>query len=128
MFCAHLQLAEFRNYAQLDCALPPGISVIQGANGSGKTSLLEAIYLLATTRSPRSSFDAELVNTQASADLGVPPFARIAAQVTRREDQVSLELIVAREDSRALTQPVGSAPELAGATPPTAVARKRVKI
>ena len=52
MFCAHLQLAEFRNYAQLDCALPAGISVIQGANGSGKTSLLEAIYLLATTRSP----------------------------------------------------------------------------
>jgi DNA replication and repair protein RecF len=128
MFCAHLQLAEFRNYAALDCALPAGISVIQGANGSGKTSLLEAIYLLATTRSPRSSFDAELVNTQAGADLGVPPFARIAAQVTRREDQVSLELIVAREDSRALTQPAGSAPELAGALPPTAVARKRVKI
>src|SRR6476660_1566856 len=108
MFCAHLQLAEFRNYAHLDCALPAGISVIQGANGSGKTSLLEAIYLLATTRSPRSSYDAELVNTAATADYGVPPFARVAAQVARRSEPVALELIIAREDSRPLGVPAGA--------------------
>src|SRR4051812_27812764 len=103
MFCTHLRLDDFRNYARLDCDLPAGISVIQGANGSGKTSLLEAIYLLATTRSPRSSYDAELVNPLATADLGVPPFARIAAEVTRLGEPVALELIIARDDSRPLT-------------------------
>ncbi|HUS16525.1 MAG TPA: DNA replication/repair protein RecF [Chloroflexia bacterium] len=128
MYCAHLRLDEFRNYGRLDCDLPAGISVIQGANGSGKTSLLEALYLLATTRSPRASYDAELVNTLAAADLGVPPFARIAAQVIRRDEPVALELIIAREDSRALTLPAGTAPELAGAAPPPPIARKRIKI
>jgi DNA replication and repair protein RecF len=128
MFCTHLTLAEFRNYAALDCDLPEGISVIQGANGSGKSSLLEALYLLATARSPRASVDAELVNTAATADLGVPPFARIAAEVTRRTDSVSLEVIIAREDSRSLTVPTGDSPELAATTPANPVARKRIKI
>lgn len=128
MFCTHLLLDEFRNYSHLDYALPAGISVIAGANGSGKTSLLEAIYVLATTRSPRASYDAEMVNTIATADLGLPPFARIAAQVARRSDPVALELIIAREDSRPLTVAPGAAPEMAGALPPAPVARKRIKI
>ncbi|HEX6606846.1 MAG TPA: AAA family ATPase, partial [Chloroflexia bacterium] len=128
MFCTHLTLAEFRNYAALDCDLPEGISVIQGANGSGKSSLLEALYLLATARSPRASVDAELVNTEAAADLGVPPFARVAAEVTRRTDAVALEVIIAREDSRSLTVPPGDSPDLAAAAPASPVARKRIKI
>src|SRR5690349_8018011 len=128
MFCTHLTLAEFRNYAALDCDLPEGISVIQGANGSGKSSLLEALYLLATARSPRASVDAELVNTEAGADLGLPPFARVAAEVMRRTDPVALEVIIAREDSRSMSIPPGDSPELAAAAPASPVARKRIKI
>jgi DNA replication and repair protein RecF len=128
MFCAHLRLDDFRNYAHLDCDLPAGISVIQGANGSGKTSLLEAIYLLATTRSPRSSYDAELVNTLAPADLGVPPFARVVADIVRHTEPVALELIIAREDTRPLTVPTGAVPTVAAGTPAAPVARKRIKI
>ncbi|HMA34751.1 MAG TPA: DNA replication/repair protein RecF [Chloroflexia bacterium] len=128
MYCTHLHLDEFRNYAHLDCTLPAGISVIQGANGSGKTSLLEAIYLLATTRSVRASYDAELVNTLASADLGVPPFARIVAQVARHAEPISLELVIAREDSRPLAIPAGAAPELAAPPATAPIARKRIKI
>ncbi len=128
MYCTRLQLAEFRNYAVLDCALPPGISVIQGGNGSGKTSLLESLYLLATTRSPRAAGDAELVNMAAVADLGVPPFARICADVTRHEEGVALELIIARDDYRALTLPAGTAPELAATAPALPAARKRIRI
>ena len=128
MFCEHLDLAEFRNYAHLDRDLPTGISVIGGANGSGKTSLLEAIYLLATTRSPRAAYDAELVNTGAVADLGVPPFARIAAHIERRAGPVALELIIARDDNRPLAIPTGDVPEMAAGTPGAPVARKRIKI
>jgi len=41
--------------------LPPGPTLFVGPNASGKTSLLEAILLLATTRSPRTTYDRELV-------------------------------------------------------------------
>ena len=45
----------FRNLAPLKLELSPGSHLIIGANGAGKTSLLEAVYLLATTRSFRTS-------------------------------------------------------------------------
>lgn len=46
---------QFRNYPQLDFYPDPRLSVIIGANGSGKTSLLESIYTLSTGRSFRTS-------------------------------------------------------------------------
>jgi DNA replication and repair protein RecF len=109
MHCQHLQLDDFRNYAHLELELAPGISVFQGENASGKTSLLEAIYLLATSRSPRTNADVELINTAAETYPGTPPFARVAAQVARRRGLVQLQLIIAREDSRPLDGAPGSA-------------------
>ncbi len=44
--------------------LEPGLIVFQGENGHGKSNLLEAAYLLAIARSPRSSSDRELVNRE----------------------------------------------------------------
>lgn len=41
-----LQIGDFRNYRQTELRLCPGINVILGENGSGKTSLLEAIYFI----------------------------------------------------------------------------------
>src|SRR5690349_7138196 len=102
MHCQHLELTDFRNYPSLELLLEPGISVFQGENASGKTSLLEALYLLATSRSPRTNAEVELVNTQAETFPGVPPFAHVGAQVARRRGQVALQLIITREDSRPL--------------------------
>ena len=69
-----LVLVNFRNYVRL--ALTPGdpITVLVGDNGQGKSNVLEAIYLLATTRSPRTGNDRELVHWRARRD--VIPFAR----------------------------------------------------
>ncbi len=50
-----------RCYQQLTLDLPPGQNLFLGPNASGKTSLLEAILLLATTKSPRTTYDRELV-------------------------------------------------------------------
>lgn len=50
-----LRLDGFRNLERLDLRVPEGSLLVSGKNGSGKTSLLEAIYLLATTRSFRTS-------------------------------------------------------------------------
>ena len=47
MHLEHLSLANFRNYARLEIDLPSGVSLMVGANGQGKSNLLEAIYYLA---------------------------------------------------------------------------------
>ncbi len=61
MYISKLRLQYFRCYQQLTLDLPPGPTLFVGPNASGKTSLLEAILLLATTKSPRTTYDRELV-------------------------------------------------------------------
>lgn len=50
-----LQLSNFRNFGEAKATLSSGINLIYGENGSGKTSLLEALHLLSTGKSFRSS-------------------------------------------------------------------------
>ncbi|UZX01183.1 DNA replication/repair protein RecF [Arthrobacter sp. CDRTa11] len=61
MYLQHLSLTDFRSYAQVDLALEPGVTVLVGANGIGKTNLMEAIGYLATLSSHRVSSDAPLL-------------------------------------------------------------------
>lgn len=53
MHLTHLWLHDFRNYQVAELELPPGLTVVRGSNGEGKTSLLEAIGYLATLGSFR---------------------------------------------------------------------------
>ena len=74
MYIDELKLRFYRNYQRAEVSLINGMNVIIGDNGQGKTNLLEAIYLLSTTRSHRNDDDRELINfTQefASAELTV---------------------------------------------------------
>ena len=48
-----LKLVNFRNYLNLEVSFHPNLNIIYGKNGSGKTNLVEAIYVLALTRSFR---------------------------------------------------------------------------
>lgn len=57
-----LVLTNFRNFTDLDVELPPGVVVFFGANAQGKTTLLEAVYLLAIARSFRAENEREVVN------------------------------------------------------------------
>lgn len=61
MYLEHLSLTDFRSYAQVDLALGPGVTVLVGSNGIGKTNLMEAIGYLATMGSHRVSTDAPLL-------------------------------------------------------------------
>ncbi|MEO7836255.1 MAG: DNA replication/repair protein RecF [Acidimicrobiales bacterium] len=53
MLLTHLWLHDFRNYEAADLTLSPGLTVVRGSNGEGKTSLLEGISYLATLASFR---------------------------------------------------------------------------
>ncbi len=79
MHIEHLSLQNFRNYARLEVSLPKGAILLHGANAQGKTSLLEAIFYLATARSPYTTSDRQLINW--NADNDVLSFARLTAEV-----------------------------------------------
>jgi DNA replication and repair protein RecF len=96
MYVSQLSLRDFRNYQRLDLQVAAGISLLYGPNAAGKTSVLEALFYLATTRSPRISADRELVRWDAVGEAGVTPFARVAAEVRRSAGKVRLEVIVQR--------------------------------
>jgi DNA replication and repair protein RecF len=56
-----LTARDFRGYGHLDVELGPGLTIVWGANGAGKTNLLEAVYFGCTGRSCRTSNERELV-------------------------------------------------------------------
>jgi DNA replication and repair protein RecF len=58
---ASLSIRGFRNLAKVDVDLGPRFNVLSGDNGQGKTNLLEAVYVLATSRSFRTTKLSELV-------------------------------------------------------------------
>jgi DNA replication and repair protein RecF len=67
MYVRELSVTDFRSWAQADLTFSPGVSVLVGANGQGKTNLVEAVGYLATLGSHRVSSDAPLVRRGAAA-------------------------------------------------------------
>lgn len=65
MHVQHLSLTDFRSYQQVDVPFFPGVNVLVGANGQGKTNLVEAIGYSATATSHRVAMDAPLIRTGA---------------------------------------------------------------
>lgn len=65
MYVQHLSIADFRSWARADLAFDPGVSVLVGPNGQGKTNLLEAVGYLATLSSHRVALDAPLIRAGA---------------------------------------------------------------
>lgn len=60
MFLKNLKLVNFRNFSKLDLDLEK-TSLLIGENAQGKSNFLEAIYFLATTKSPRAEKDVQLI-------------------------------------------------------------------
>jgi DNA replication and repair protein RecF len=82
-----LNVRSFRNLTSVDLELGPRFNVLSGDNGQGKTNLLEAVYVLATSRSFRTSRQAELVRVGSDA---ASVRATIREQDDAREQSVGL--------------------------------------
>lgn len=62
MIIKSIDLADYRNYGSLNLQFDKGTNILYGDNAQGKTNILEAIYVAATTKSHRGSKDREIVN------------------------------------------------------------------
>lgn len=62
MYIKSLELENFRNYKNLNLSFDKGTTILYGDNAQGKTNILEAIYVSATTKSHKGSKDREIVN------------------------------------------------------------------
>lgn len=62
MIIKRLELADYRNYESLHLQFDKGTNILYGDNAQGKTNILEAIYVAATTKSHKGSKDNEIIN------------------------------------------------------------------
>ena len=61
MHISSVDLKNFRNYKEAHCEFGDGLNILYGKNASGKTNMLESIYVSSVFRSPRTAKDKELV-------------------------------------------------------------------
>ncbi len=98
MQLTRLSLSNFRNFARLDVQVPSGATLLVGANAQGKTSLLEAVYFLATLSSFHADNDRQLVNfLEARNPTAV---ARIVASYQRGERNHQMEVRIIQEQTK----------------------------
>lgn len=96
----HLSLTNFRNYARLELALPQQPVVLVGENAQGKTTLLESIYYLATTRSPYTVSDRQLIHWRTENDP--LPFAKVAGTISsQRASLTTLDMTLVLDNTAA---------------------------
>ena len=65
MIVKSLKCQDFRNYHELFLSFSPGTNVIYGNNAQGKTNILEALYMCASSHSHRGSKDREMIRFEA---------------------------------------------------------------
>ncbi|HEY8450695.1 MAG: DNA replication/repair protein RecF [Micromonosporaceae bacterium] len=88
MHVRRLELVDFRSYPRVEVDFPPGVSVLTGPNGIGKTNLVEALGYVATLASHRVATDAPLVRTGAA-------IAVIRCVVVHEDRELLVELEIA---------------------------------
>lgn len=93
-----LELSNFRNYSKLHVFLDKNVNFFVGANGSGKTNLLESIYFLSLAKSYKTS-DVNLIkyNTQ---------FARIESEVFTNSRNKKFKVIITSKGKKAIVDGV----------------------
>ena len=94
-----LGLRNHRNYGHLDLVPGPGVNVFIGANGQGKTNLLEAVAMLALSSSPRARRESELVGPVAASSR-----IEAVAESAGRTVELAITLTVEGERTRRMIE------------------------
>ncbi len=99
IYVSQLSLSNFRNYEEMQADFEPGMVLLHGSNGQGKSNLIEALYLLAIAKSLRASTDKELVRHQS---LVGDSHVQVSATVQRHnvDTRVQVDFMVAINESQ----------------------------
>lgn len=93
MYLTHLSLRHFRNYGEQQIDFAAAKTILVGENAQGKSNLLEAVELLATLKSHRTSRDRDLVQQD-------QPVAQISASVRRELGLADISLVLRQAGRR----------------------------
>ncbi len=110
MLIKSLELENFRNYESLAMTFDAGTNILYGDNAQGKTNILEAIYLSATTKSHKGSKDKDIVNFNAEE-------AHIRTYVIKDELENRVDMHLRKSKSKGIAingQKIKKAAELLG--------------
>lgn len=99
MHLRHLEVTDFRSYPSAEVDLTPGVTVLLGRNGQGKTNLVEAVGYVATLASHRVAQDGPLVRAGASSAI-----VRATVVRERHESLVELEIIPGKANKARLNR------------------------
>jgi DNA replication and repair protein RecF len=100
VYLSHLSLTNFRNFSRLELDLSAGITLLQGSNAQGKTSFLEAVAYLSTSRSLLAGAERELVHWLAWEEP--LPFARLVGEMVSaggRKQKTEITLVQTNKSS-----------------------------
>lgn len=91
MKICNLKLTNFRNHTNLSIDFDEKLTLIEGPNGSGKTNILEAIYILGTGKSHRAHYDRDLIQYGQS-------FCTIEGNIKTSTDNLNLQVQIQKNE------------------------------
>ena len=94
MFLKSLNIANFRNYESQKLKFNKHSNIFIGNNAQGKTSILEAIYVLAFTKSHRVYKDVSFINNSAE-------YAKINSLINLNDKDIELDIVVSKLGKKA---------------------------
>lgn len=110
MIIKSIELANFRNYETLQLNFDKGTNILYGDNAQGKTNILEAIYVVATTKSHKGSKDKEIINFDKEE-------AHIRAYIEKENIETKIDMHLRKSKSKGIAidgQKIKKAAELLG--------------
>ncbi|GIP36032.1 DNA replication/repair protein RecF [Paenibacillus sp. J2TS4] len=94
MLLKKLALKNYRNYAEIELNTAHNVNIFMGLNAQGKTNLLEAIYVLALSKSHRTHQDKQLIRWNEE-------YAQLYAEVDKKYGLCKLSLSVTSQGKKA---------------------------
>lgn len=110
MIIKSLELADFRNYDSLHIDFSKGTNILYGDNAQGKTNILEAIFISATTKSHKGSKDKDIINFKKEE-------AHIRTYLEKEEDEIRVDMHLRKSKTKGIAidgQKIKKASELLG--------------
>lgn len=95
MVVEKIYLSNFRNYEIEEVEFSPGVNMIYGDNGQGKTNIAEAVYLFSTAKSHRTSHEKDMIR------LGCEE-SRIKLLYSNSQRKMSSEFRIYKDKAHAL--------------------------